>query len=294
MDFSFEVWRSLSACEGAILMVDANNGVQVGSSQIAHYFTNRLHLRPWIQMKAQTIAHFNHALLSDLAILPVINKIDLKNADIESVLVQMKKLFEFNPDEILKVSAKTGVGVSEVLDAIIEKIPPPTSSSNQLKAVVFDLWYEKFKGIVLLIRMLDGNVQVGNQIVFSTNPSKPFTVKELNVLHPNQVPISRKNMPPALLAGQVGVLVANINDYNDISIGDVMCLNDEQAVKGIMSEKESRTKSLKSTPMVYASIYPCDKSDFVNLQKNLQKLLLNDSSVHLSKESHPALGNGFR
>ena len=159
VDFSYEVWRSLSVCEGAILLVDANSGVQ-----------------------SQTISHFNNALLQDMTILPVINKIDMKNADIESACVQMKKLFEFNPEEIHKVSGKTGVGVSDLLDAIIETIPPPKSEhvpigKNPLKAVVFDLWYEKFKGIILLIRVFDGSIQVGSQVVFSSNFNKTHTIK---------------------------------------------------------------------------------------------------------------------
>ena len=206
----------------------------------------------------------------------------------------MKKLFEFNADEILKVSAKTGVGVLQLLDNIIDKIPPPTSesSSNHLKAVVFDLWYEKFKGIVLLVRVLNGNIELGNQIIFSTSPHIPHTVREVNALRPNQIPISGK--PPTLHAGQVGVIVANIHDYDNISIGDLIYLNNEHGLECIKFEKLSKTKSLKSNPMIYASIYPCEASNFLDLQKSLQKLLLNDCSVRMSKETHPALGNGFK
>lgn len=270
VDFSFEVWRSISACEGAILLIDANSGVQ-----------------------AQTIAHFNHALLADLNIVPVLNKIDLKNANVESVSAQLKKLFEFNQDEILKVSAKTGDGVKQVLDAIIERLPPPKSTnSEQLKAVVFDLWYEKFKGIILLIRIIDGRIKVGDQIVFTTNSNKVHTVKELNILHPNQIPAAGD--PGTLYPGQVGVLIANIHDNDDISIGDLLVHNDDNGMKLLNDHNESKTKSLKSNPMVYASIYPCEKSNFLDLNKSLQKLLLNDSSVQMSKESHPVLGNGFK
>lgn len=271
VDFSFEVWKSLSACEGAILLVDANSGVQ-----------------------AQTIAHFNYALLSDMTILPVLNKIDMKNVDIESVLVQMKKLFEFNAEEVMKVSAKTGVGVRELLDVIVEKIPPPqpASSENQLQAIVFDLWYEKFKGIVLLIRVFDGTLKIDDQIVFASNPDKVFTVKELNILHPYQVAIGGN--PASLNSGQVAVLVANIHDYSHVSIGETIVLNNE-AGKNLMNKaKSSKTKSIQSNPMVFASVYPCEKANFNDLQKSLQKLLLNDASVHMNRESHPALGNGFK
>lgn len=220
-----------------------------------------------------------------------------------SVTAQLKKLFEFTPEEILQVSAKTGFGVTEMLDAIVEKIPPPKLSEEevegqqQLKAVVFDLWYEKFKGIVLLVRVFDGSLSVGSQIVVSSGPgtSKVHTVKEVNALHPKQVPI--KGNPPTLYAGQVGVVVANIHEHGDIAIGDVLRTSEgdlSKLSKTSGEEKESKTKRLKSIPMVYASIYPCEKADFVRLQKSLQKLLLNDNSVHMSKEAHAALGNGFR
>lgn len=226
-----------------------------------------------------------------------------------SVTTQLKKLFEFTPEEIFQVSAKTGFGVTEMLNAIVERIPPPRLSEEegegqqqQLKAVVFDLWYEKFKGIVLLVRIFDGSLSVGSQIVVSSgspgSPPKVHTVKEVNALHPKQVPI--KGSPPTLYAGQVGVVVANIHEHGDIAIGDVLRLQstssegDGKLSKTSSEEKESKTKRLKSIPMVYASIYPCEKADFARLQKSLQKLLLNDNSVHMSKEAHAALGNGFR
>ena len=227
-----------------------------------------------------------------MTILPVLNKIDMKNADVESTCDQLNKLFEFKSNEVMKVSAKTGVGVLDLLDTIIEKIPPPTSTGKFFKAVVFDLWYEKFKGIILLIRVLNGKIEIGNQIVFSTNHDKPHTVKELNVLHPHQVPIAGNI--PSLNVGQVGVLVANIHDYADISIGDLVVINDKDGLNIIKNEKDSNTKSVKSNPMVFASIYPCEKSNYIDLQKSLQKLLLNDCSVHMSRESHAALGNGFK
>ncbi|KPM07677.1 translation factor GUF1, mitochondrial-like protein [Sarcoptes scabiei] len=268
VDFSYEVWRSLSACEGAILLVDANSGVQ-----------------------AQTIAHFNHALLSDLVIIPVLNKIDLKNADIESTLQQLKKLFEFTPEETLKVSAKTGLGVETLLNEIVERIPPPPEiKSDQLKAVVFDLWFEKFKGIILLIRVIEGQIKIGDRIRASSHTDKVHTVKELNVLHPYQKPIGGN--PPTLYAGQVGVVVANINDNADVTIGDYL-VHDDDADELLKDLKESKTKSLKSNPMVFASIYPCEKANFNDLKKNLQKLLLNDCSVQMSQESHIVLGNGL-
>lgn len=229
-----------------------------------------------------------------MTILPVLNKIDMKNADVESSLAQMKKLFEFNADEVMKVSAKTGVGVRELLDVIVEKIPPPQppSSDNQLKAIVFDLWYEKFKGIVLLVRVFDGSIKVDDQIVFTSNPGKVFTVKELNVLHPQQVPIGGN--PASLKCGQVAVLVANIHDYADVSIGETIVINNEAGRKLISETKSSKTKSIQSNPMVFASIYSCEKANFIDLQKSLQKLLLNDASVSMARESHPALGNGFK
>lgn len=224
--------------------------------------------------------------------MPVLNKIDLKNADIESAQQQLKKLFDFDSEEILKVSAKTGLGTEQLLNSIIENIPAPKSTKTNFKAVVFDLWYEKFKGIILLIRILDGKLQVGDHVISSTNLSKVHVVKELNILHPTQ--ISAAGNPPTLYAGQVGVIVANIHDNEEIKIGDLLFHNNEDEIEVINKEKDSKTKLLKSNPMVYASIYPCEKSNYLELNKSLQKLLLNDNSVEISKEGHPVLGNGFK
>lgn len=224
--------------------------------------------------------------------MPVLNKIDLKSADIESTKQQLKKLFDFKSEEILKVSAKTGLGTEQLLNAIIENIPAPQSTKTNFKAVVFDLWYEKFKGIILLIRILDGNLKVGDDVICTTNLYKVHTVKELNVLHPQQIPAAGN--PPTLYAGQVGVLVANIHDNEEVKIGDLLFHNNENEIKFINMEKESKTKSIKSNPMVYASIYPCEKSNYLELHKSLQKLLLNDNSVEMNKEGHPVLGNGFK
>lgn len=214
----------------------------------------------------------------------------MKNADVESCLEQLKKLFEFRPEEVLKLSAKTGMGVKEALDAVVQIVPPPSvdHADSKLKATVFDSWYEKFKGIVLLVRINNGQLQVGDSIVFSTQTKKTYVVKELNVMHPTQVPISDHT----LRAGQVGVLVANIHDYEDVSVGDTVVINEPSSIESIRAE--SKTKSLRSNPMVYASIYPCEKANFIDLNKSLHKLMLNDGSVHMTKESHAALGNGFK
>jgi GTP-binding protein LepA len=256
----------LAACEGAILLVDANSGVQ-----------------------AQTIAHFNHALLSELTIIPALNKIDLKNADPESVAIQMKKLFEIDNSEIIKVSAKQGIGIEELINALIVRIPAPKGDVNKpLKALVFDIWHEKFRGIVLLVRVIDGSLKTGDTITLSTN-SKSHTIKEVGILYPDELPVS------GLYAGQVGLIVANIHDSNDVNIGDILVdTNSVIESKSVKTTINNIPRIQKAIPMVFASIYPYEKSCYNDLAKAINKLLLNDNGVDLSKESHPALGYGFR
>ena len=264
VDFSYEVWRSIAACEGALLLVDANSGVE-----------------------AQTVAHFNHALLSDLNIIPVLNKIDLKNANPDTVALQLNKLFDIDSKDILKVSAKLGTGVEQLLDAIVDRIPPPKGDPNgPLKALVFDLWHERYRGIILLVRIIDGSLSVGQNISLSSNSNKIYTIRNLGFLHPEEMPTN------GLSAGQVGLVEANINDFNDINVGDILFSSDSP-----LSVKEKATKVptiQKPVSMVFASIYPVEMSCFNDLAKAMDKLLLNDKAVNISKETHPALGNGFR
>ncbi|CAG2160783.1 unnamed protein product, partial [Oppiella nova] len=226
VDFSYEVWRSVAACEGAVILVDANSGVQ-----------------------AQTIAHFNHALLSELTIIPVLNKIDLKNADPESVALQMNKLFDIEDKDILKVSAKQGSGVEKLLNELVERIPPPRGHSDYpLKALVFDLWHQKFKGIILLIRIIDGCLRIGDEItLLSTN--KTHTIRKISILYPDELPTD------SLFAGQVGVIEANIHDHNDVNIGDIIVQKDDNQTKIQNAVKVPDIP--KAIPMVFASVYPC-------------------------------------
>lgn len=256
------MWRSIAACEGAILLVDANSGVE-----------------------AQTIAHFNHALLSELSIIPVLNKIDLKRADPQSVALQLNKLFDIDSKDILQVSAKLGTGVEQLLNAIVERIPSPKGDPNSpLKALVFDLWHIRFRGIILLVRLLDGSVTVGQNISLSSNSSKTYSVRHISFLHPEEVPTS------SLSAGQVGLIEANIHDSNEVTVGDILFASDSPLI-----EASTRVPSIeRPVSMVFASVYPCEKSSHNELTKAIDKLLLNDKAVNLSKETHPALGNGFR
>ena len=250
----------MAACEGALILVDANSGVQ-----------------------AQTIAHFNHALLADLVMIPVLNKIDLKNADPDSVAQQMNKLFDTDPNDIHKVSAKLGTGVEELLNSIVDTIPAPTGDSNKpLKALVFDLWHEKFRGIIVLIRIIEGSLKTGDDIILSSN-KKTHTIRKIGILYPNELTTDR------LYSGQVGLIEANIHDNNDVNIGDIIYNSDSDI--NIIKEVPQIQKAV---PMVFASIYPVEQSAHNDLAKAIEKLLLNDYGVDVKKESHPALGNGFR
>ena len=220
--------------------------------------------------------------------IPVINKIDLKNADPESVMFQMNKLFDIESKDVIKVSAKVGTGVEQLLNAIVERIPAPKGRPNDdLKAFVFDLWHEKFRGIILLVRIMDGCIKVGDSIRLSSSSSKTHCVRKMGVLYPDELSTD------VLFTGQVGLIEANITDSNDVNVGDTLVAADYQQ----MSTTDSSTivpKIQKPVQMVFASIYPSEKASYNDLAKAIDKLLLNDKGVHIIKETHPALGNGFR
>ncbi|XP_054160333.1 translation factor GUF1 homolog, mitochondrial-like [Oppia nitens] len=263
VDFSYEVWRSVAACEGAVILVDANSGVQ-----------------------AQTISHFNYALLSELTLIPVLNKVDLKNADPDSVTQQMNKLFDINSSDILKVSAKLGTGVEQLLNEVISRIPAPKANTNgPLRALIFDLWHQKFRGIILLIRVIDGCLRVGDNITISSN-QKVYAIRKIGILHPNEVSTD------CLYSGQVGVIEANIQDHTDVNVGDII----QQSSADNITNNNSVcvTQIQKAIPMVFASVYPCERSAYNDMARAIDKLILNDNGVDIQKESHPALGNGFR
>lgn len=257
VDFSYEVNRSLAACQGVILLVDANQGVQ-----------------------AQTVANFNLAYGREITIIPVLNKIDLKNVNPEAAADQMVSLFGFDKNEILKVSAKLGTGVTDLVTTVIEKIPPPPGCVNKpFRALLYDSWFDLYRGAIAIIVVVDGHVQVGDQIV-SHETGTTYVVKELGILFPEETPVLQ------LFAGQAGYIVANMRNPQEARIGDTLYAKD--AIIEPLPQVES------SKPMVFSGIFPSDQSKLQELQKAIGKLTLNDSSVHVSVDSSPALGQGWR
>ncbi|XP_035149682.1 translation factor GUF1, mitochondrial isoform X4 [Callithrix jacchus] len=257
VDFSYEVSRSLSACQGVLLVVDANEGIQ-----------------------AQTVANFFLAFEAQLSVIPVINKIDLKNADPERVENQIEKVFDIPSDECIKISAKLGTNVESVLQAIIERIPPPkVHRKNPLRALVFDSTFDHYRGVITNVALFDGVVSKGDKIV-SAHTQKIYEVNEVGVLNPNERPTHK------LYAGQVGYLIAGMKDVTEAQIGDTLHLH-KQPVEPLPGFKSAK-------PMVFAGIYPVDQSEYNNLKSAIEKLTLNDSSVTVHRDSSLALGAGWR
>uniref|UniRef100_A0A452T1K1 GUF1 homolog, GTPase n=1 Tax=Ursus maritimus TaxID=29073 RepID=A0A452T1K1_URSMA len=257
VDFSYEVSRSLSACQGVLLVVDANEGIQ-----------------------AQTVANFFLAFEAQLSVIPVINKIDLKNADPERVEKQIEKVFDIPTDECIKISAKLGTNVERVLQAVIERIPPPkVHRKNPLKALVFDSTFDQYRGVIANVALFDGVVSKGDKIV-SAHTKKIYEVNEVGVLNPNEQPTHK------LYAGQVGYLIAGMKDVTEAQIGDTLYLH-KQPVEPLPGFKSAK-------PMVFAGMYPIDQSEYNNLKSAVEKLTINDSSVTVHRDSSLALGAGWR
>ncbi|KAM4779895.1 translation factor GUF1, mitochondrial isoform 1-T1 [Cyanocitta cristata] len=263
VDFSYEVSRSLSACQGVILVVDANEGVQ-----------------------AQTVANFYLAFEAQLSIIPVINKqsvvlqIDLKNADPERVEKQIEKLFDIPTDECIRISAKQGTNVEKVLQKVIEKIPPPQcNTADPLKALVFDSTFDHYRGVVANIALFGGEIAKGHKIV-SAHTKKRYEVNEVGILTPDEQPTHK------LYAGQVGYLIAGMKEVAEAQIGDTLFLY-KQPVEPLPGFKSAK-------PMVFAGIYPIDQTEYNNLKSALERLTLNDSSVTVHRDSSLALGAGWR
>ncbi|XP_026912106.1 translation factor GUF1, mitochondrial isoform X4 [Acinonyx jubatus] len=257
VDFSYEVSRSLSACQGVLLVVDANEGIQ-----------------------AQTVANFFLAFEAQLSVIPVINKIDLKNADPESVEKQIEKVFDIPGDECIKISAKLGTNVERVLQAVIERIPPPkVHRINPLRALVFDSTFDQYRGVIANVALFDGVVSKGDKIV-SAHTKKIHEVNEVGVLNPNEQPAHK------LYAGQVGYLIAGMKDVTEAQIGDTLYLH-KQPVEPLPGFKSAK-------PMVFAGMYPIDQSEYNNLKSAIEKLTINDSSVTVHRDSSLALGAGWR
>jgi GTP-binding protein LepA len=258
VDFSYEVSRSLSACEGALLVIDASQGVE-----------------------AQTLANAQLAMNSKLTIIPVINKIDLPGAEIEATKQQIEHALALDASGALLISAKQGTGVPEVLEAIVKRIPPPTGSPEApLQALVFDSWFDSYRGVVVLTRVVQGTLTVGTRIRLWSN-NQVYTVEELGVRTPKPVRVD------ALHAGEVGFLIANIKRVSDSRIGDTITDDDRPSAEPLPGFQEIK-------PMVFAGLYPVDASDYELLRDALEKLRLNDSSFFFEPESSVALGFGFR
>lgn len=257
VDFSYEVSRSISACQGVLLIVDANQGIQ-----------------------AQTVANFYLAFEAQLAIIPVINKIDLKNADPERVEKQIETVFDIPKEECIRISAKLGTNVEQVLQEVVKRIPPPAVRvEDPFKGLVFDSTFDHYRGVVANIALFGGRVSRGDRIV-SAHLGKSFEVNELGILRPDQHPTE------TLYAGQVGYVIAGMKEVKEAQIGDTLYLH-KQPVEALPGFKPAK-------PMVFAGMYPMDQSEYTALRSALEKLTLNDSSVSIQKDSSLALGAGWR
>jgi GTP-binding protein LepA len=258
VDFTYEVSRSLAACEGAILVVDAAQGIE-----------------------AQTLANVYLALENDLTIIPVINKIDLPNADVDKVKKELREVLGFSDDEIILTSAKTGFGIDKLLDAVIERIPCPNGEINSnLRGLIFDSVFDSYRGVVIQTRIVDGKLKVGDKIRFmSTGASHEVT--ELGVSTPKEEKVKE------LVSGDVGYVCASIKKISDVKIGDTITLDDNPAKEVLPGYKEIK-------PMVYSGIYPVETNKYNDLRDALEKLKLNDASLTFEPETSKALGFGFR
>ena len=258
IDFSYEVSRSLSACEGALLVIDASQGVE-----------------------AQTLANAQLALNNKLAVIPVINKIDLPGAEIQATREQIEHALALDSTEALLISAKQGTGIEQVLEAVIARIPPPQGLPDApLQALIFDSWFNSYRGVVVLARVVEGTIAIGTRIRLWSN-NQVYAVEELGVLTPKPVRVEQ------LRAGEVGFVIANIKRISDTQIGDTITDHDRPAAGPLPGLEEIK-------PMVFAGLYPVDASDYEPLRDALEKLRLNDSSFFYEPENSLALGFGFR
>ncbi len=257
VDFAYEVSRSLAACEGALLIVDAAQGVE-----------------------AQTVANVHLALKQGLTIIPVINKIDLPNADIPTVKKQLEDILAIPSEEAIEASAKAGLGITEILEAIVHRIPPPQARDEILRGLVFDSIFDGYRGVVAYIRVATGSVSPGMGVkLMSTNQN--YEIKEVGVFTPKMFP------QPRLNAGDVGYFIANIKSTADIKIGDTLTDARKPAQEPLLGFQEVH-------PMVFSGIYPINTADFEHLKAAMSKLQLNDSAFVFQPESSVALGFGFR
>jgi len=258
VDFSYEVSRALASCEGVLLVVDASQGVE-----------------------AQTVANLYAAMEQDLEIIPVINKIDLPSADVDMVKEQIEVDLGLDSDQAILCSAKEWIGIEEVLESIIERIPPPGDQVEEpLKALIFDAHYDSFRGTIVSCRIFSGSLKPGDMIRLMSNRAR-YRVEEVGIFHLKRVPAK------SLYAGEVGYIIAGIKAVSDINIGDTVTLDDDPAPKPLPGFREAK-------PVVFSSIYPISTEDYSGLTEALEKYKLNDAALMYQKDSSAALGLGFR
>jgi GTP-binding protein LepA len=261
VDFSYEVSRSLAACEGALIIVDAAQGVE-----------------------AQTVANAHLAEKQGLKLIPVINKIDLPNADLPTVLKQLEDILAIPADEAILASAKAGIGIEEILEAVVERIPSPTGKSeNRLQALTFDSSFDTYRGVVIYTRVVEGCIKAGDPVkLMATNAS--YEVKEVGIFRPQQ---PKFLVQPQLQAGDIGYVIANIKTSSEVKVGDTLTSSRQPAPEPLPGFQIVQ-------PMVFSGIYPINTADFENLKAAMGKLQLNDAAFHYMPESSVALGFGFR
>jgi GTP-binding protein LepA len=259
VDFSYEVSRSLAACEGALLLVDAAQGIE-----------------------AQTIANFYLALENDLEIIPVINKIDLPAADADKVAMDIEQVFGIPANDCIKCSAKSGIGVADILTQIVQKIPAPTPQfdDDNLRALIFDAHYDSYRGVIAYVRLMNGELKKGDRIQMMST-GRTFDVTDIGHFKPKMTASN------GLMNGNVGYVISSMKQVDDANIGDTITLAKQPAATALSGYKEVK-------PMVFSGIYPVDTNDYEDLKVALEKLKLNDSSLTFSTESSKALGFGFR
>jgi GTP-binding protein LepA len=258
IDFTYEVSRSLAACEGALLVIDATQGVE-----------------------AQTVANTYLAMENDLVLIPVMNKIDLPNNELDKSLEQMENILGIPRQEALMVSAKTGIGIDQLIPAIIERIPPPSGDTDKpLKALIFDSWFDSYRGVIILVKIIDGIMKKGDKIKFLSNNTE-YEINEVGVHTPKPLPLD------TLEAGEVGYIIAGVKNISEVKIGDTVTLVKETGVLPLPGFKEPQ-------PMVFAGFYPSEGTSHEELREAIEKLTLNDSSLTYEPETSPALGIGFR
>jgi GTP-binding protein LepA len=258
VDFSYEVSRSLSACEGALLVVDASQGVE-----------------------AQTLANTYLALDHNLEIIPVINKIDLPSADIPRIKDQIENIIGLDPEDAILASAKAGTGINEILEAIVHRLPPPQGDYQQpLKALIFDSWFDLYRGVIVLVRIIDGTLRKGLKIRM-VNTGQVFTVEQVGVITPKFSEVDE------ISVGEVGFVIAGIKRVADTKIGDTISEDGRPTSEPFPGFQEIK-------PMVFAGLYPTDNSDYEALRDALSKLRLNDSAFFYEPDTSGALGFGFR